>query len=753
MTSPISNFLKVPIAFLQTGISMMDAGTRVLHAGIAAMTPGNGKVGEKPPIGGAQNMSMALAEVVSQAVRIGTITPLGTQEVLDGVGDVVRVARRSFGYLDPRDPRILALPIELPLTAGSIFADTLMRMITVYQVAGVRRMPKMLRDAVELYSDTAMFVKLEYKTLIDRLSARLERNPGDHETRMKLGRLYIKCGLYDYAIKQLEPLTDNPGMRAQAWHELLIAQYRSGRMGLALDAGLEAMKADPGNDRARNMLWLASHGAGGYPERVPAEFRMEAKCGYAPTRLRYENIASRIGLYKTNSGRGAVVFDYNNDGYLDVAITGPHSGCSLYRNNGDGTFTDVSIEAGLDGCINGWAIVAGDYDNDGYQDLFVTRLGFYHGQGTLFHNNGDGTFTDVTEKAGLNTWGPAFTAHWVDYDCDGNLDLFVTYNFADLFDKHFQNRLFHNNGDGTFTDVTAQSGLHATYTTIGSSWGDYDNDGYPDLFLNSFMGKPALFRNNRDGTFTDVSEQAGMNDMMLGFVCMFCDYDNDGWMDIAQFIWSDHEDFVHTLRNGKGPDDSVPMRIYHNNRDGTFTAKDREIGLDGAWGTMSGNMADINNDGYLDIVLGNGSPRMERLEPPTVLEFDGTKFRNTTFAAGLPFAGKGHGIDFADLFGDGRLSVIIANGGAYPGDLHSTAVYYPNELPGNYLNVRVRGTKCNRDGIGAKITLRTGETQQNREVFAGSAFGSLPYEQHFGLGRLERVDSLQIADHPESAGE
>src|SRR6185503_18226406 len=201
----------------------------------------------------------------------------------------------------------------------------------------------------------------------------------------------------------------------------------------------------------------------------------------------------------------------------------------------------------------------------------------------------------------------------------------------------------------------------------------------------------------------------GLTDLLFGFICTFVDYDNDGWLDIAQFLWSDHDEVAYTLRNGVGPDDCFPMRIYHNNRDGTFTVKDREIGLDGCWGTMGGNFGDINNDGHLDIVLGNGSPRMDRMDPPVVLESDGKRYRNTTFAAGLPYWGKGHGVNFADLFGNGRLSVILPDGGAYPGELLGTHVYYPKELPGNYLNVRLKGTQSNRDAIGARITLLTGD--------------------------------------------
>ncbi len=744
MSTHLQNLLKIPTAFIETGIQLMDTGSQIVKSGIGALTGSNGREADLPPLNGPTNMDAAVADLANQLFRVGYITPFNPKDLMAGAEDIFRTARRSFGYLNPRDPRILAAPIEFPLAVGGIMADTILRLLAVYKIVGPTRVLRMMREAIEAYSDTALFVSLQYKDLIDRYEDRLNRDPNDSETRLLLGRMYTKCGNYDKASADLSKAAQDSSTRARALADLVVADFRGSQYEAAIDSGVLAMEANPGNERVRNMLWLASEALGGYPARVPDEYRMVAKCGHAPASVHYENIAAKIGILKTNSGRGSVIFDYNNDGYLDVAISGPHSGCSLYRNNGDGTFTDVSVESGLDRCINGFGMVAGDYDNDGFQDLFITGLGFYHGKAKLFRNNGDGTFTESTDAAGLTTWGPSFIASWVDYDCDGYLDLFVTYNFAELFDKHQQNRLFHNNGDGTFTDVTAQSGLHSKFTTIGACWGDYDNDGFPDLFLSSFMGRPTLFHNNGDGTFTDVSEQAGLSEPLLGFVCNFLDYDNDGWMDIVQFIWSDHDDFVYTLRNGQGPEGTFPTRIYHNNRDGTFTVKDREIGLDGCWGTMSANFGDINNDGHLDMVFGNGSPRMERLEPPAVLETDGKRFRNITFSAGLPPVGKGHGVNFADLFGDGRLSLIIADGGAYPGDLQSTFVYYPKELPGNYLNVRLRGTKSNRDAIGARVTLRTGQTQQVREIFAGTGFGSLPYEQHFGLGDLTSVDAIEI---------
>jgi hypothetical protein len=253
-----------------------------------------------------------------------------------------------------------------------------------------------------------------------------------------------------------------------------------------------------------------------------------------------------------------------------------------------------------------------------------------------------------------------------------------------------------------------------------------------------------LFRNNGDGTFTEVSAEAGLDHYALAFCAFWCDIDDDGWLDLVQNCWSIHEDVVHTLRFGEAPPNGHPTRVYRNNRDGTFTLISSEIGITECWGTMSGNAGDFNNDGRLDLILGNGGPLMDRFEPTVLLETDGQRFRNVTFAAGLPFIGKGHGANCADLFGDGRLSVLVAAGGNYPGDLMTMSVFCPKERPGNYLNVTLTGTKSNRDAIGARLKLIAGGREQHRVVNGGSNFGCLPTQQHFGLGQLERVDALEI---------
>jgi len=697
-----------------------------------------------PPVEGPPDVDTAVADFANRLAAIVRFTPWDTSELGSASQAIMEAARQSFRCVDLKDPRNLAFPLQLALSIGTLMTQQGLRGLSSYDIVGARRFPKFVSDVFEMFTDSQIFVNLEYRDLIKRMEQRLERAPNDDAIRLELGVTFLKLGLYEDAARHLLQASGNPSYRARALHEAAVALARAGQFERAARTGNEALIADPDNQRALSWLWLTSKKMGGYPDFVPAAHRMELKVGYEKPGVEFEDIAGQVGLDKTSAGRGLAVFDYNNDGLLDVVISAAHGGVNLFRNNGDGTFTDVSVGSGLDACLNSFAIAVGDYNNDGYQDLYITRLGFYVGMGVLFRNNGDGTFTDVTEKAGLKIWGPGFTATWVDYDCDGHLDLFVANNLGGLFERKTPNRLFHNNGDGTFTDVTEKAGLATIWPTIGAAWGDYNNDGYPDLFLSNAMGLSQIYRNNRNGTFTDVSAQAGITESCIGASAFWIDYNNDGLLDIVQWSWSDHEDVIHTMRHGEGPADGLPHRIYQNNGDGTFTMRNREIGLTGCFGSMSGNAGDFNNDGYLDLVLGNGSPRMDRLEPPILLEFDGKRFRNTTFAAGLPFYGKGHGATLADLFGDGRLSILIAAGGAYPGDLLTMRVFCPKRLPGNYLNVRCVGVKSNRSAIGARLRLMAGGRAQYREISGGSNFGCLPFEQHFGLEDTAAVDSLEI---------
>jgi hypothetical protein len=741
---PFGQILKVPAALLESGLTTIHSALDTAQRSIEKMTGPMAPPEAGAPLSGPGTIDLAVSDFANRVARIARYTAPDASEVTRVTSEIVDAARRSFGFVSLTNPRAAALPAQIAISVGSLAVQSALRGLAAFEHFGPTRIQRLIKDIFQMYTELPVFIGLEYKEIIARCRKRLEVSPDDYKTRLELGEILGKCGLYEQAEEELMKIPASSWFYATARHEAAVSMGRAGKLMRAAQLGVDAMNADPGNERARYWLWLTAKKLGHYPDFVPEAHRMEVKAGYDKPVVEFTDIAAKIGLDKTSAGRGIAVFDYNNDGYLDIVICAAHGGCSLYRNNGDGTFTDVSIGSGVDKCINTFAVAAGDYNNDGFIDLYITRLGFYGGEGELLRNNGDGTFTIVTAQAGLSLWGPGFSPSWVDYDGDGFLDLFICNNLGGLFDRKTPNRLFHNNGDGTFTETTEQAGIKTMWPTIGCAWGDYDNDGRPDLFVSNAMGRSQLYHNNGDGTFTDVSEQAGVADSVFATCAMWWDYDNDGWMDIAQFVWSDHEDVIHTMRFNEGPPDGAPMRIYHNNRDGTFTQVNRQLGMNGCWGTMSANIADVNNDGNLDIVLGNGSPKMDRLDPMVLMEFDGYSLRNTTFAAGLAYRGKSHGVNMADLFGDGRMSILVASGGQYPGDLLTTSIYYPNRLAGNYVNIRCVGVRSNRSAIGAKVSVQSNGQWQYREVSGGTNFGCLPLEQHFGLGGNTSIDAVEI---------
>jgi tetratricopeptide (TPR) repeat protein len=747
-----SNPLSILPGFLESGLLMAQSAMKHAQRTLSTLTG----VAEDPkadPAEGPAGIDPAVSDFMHRLTRLARYSPLDWTQLPAASSELLAAAKASFRNINLTDPRNVTLPVQLALSLGTLFTESTLRGLVTLDVVGPARLPRLVSDFFEMFSEAPIFNGLEYGELIEKCETRLASAPDDHRTRLELARVLSKCGRYDDADREFKKIPPAASQYAVAMHEAAVALYRAGRFAQAVNTEVDSMNANPADERARCLLFLASNKlaasgsvpGGRYPASVPEAYRMTVKAGYATPTVQFEDIAARIGIDKTSGGRGTAIFDFDNDGYLDIVVGSAFGGTNLFKNNGDGTFSDASVSSGLDISVNTFGVVAGDYNNDGNVDLYLTRQGFYVGEGQLFRNNGDGTFTDVTEEAGLkDVWGPAFSASWADYDNDGFLDLFVANNLGGLFERKTPNRLFHNNGDGTFTDVTEKAGITTLWPSICGAWGDYDNDGRMDLFVSNGLGRSQLFHNNGDGTFTDVSEKAGVDAMGFGSPSFFWDYDNDGWMDIGQFIWSDHDDVIYTLRNGEGPAHGQPMRVYRNNRDGTFTQVNREIGIDGCWGTMSGSFGDFNNDGNLDLVFGNGSPKLDRFDPLVVMESDGQKFRNTTFSSGLPFTGKSHGANVGDLFGDGRLSIVVGAGGAYPGDLLTTSIYCPKTLPGNYLNVRLVGVKSNRSAIGARVMLDAGGRKQYREVSGGTNFGCLPLEQHFGLGKLGRIDALEV---------
>jgi hypothetical protein len=425
-----------------------------------------------------------------------------------------------------------------------------------------------------------------------------------------------------------------------------------------------------------------------------------------------------------------------------VGFMSPHA---LFRNDGNGAFTDVAQQAGLRDRLGGWSALFADYDNDGDPDIYITRNGWAgRSPDTLYRNNGDGTFTDVTKEAGMGDPADGFTAAWADYDRDGFIDLYVANGVSSLNGE--LDSLFHNNGDGTFTDVGIRAGAFDGRHSIGCAWGDADNDGYPDLYVVNYGDGNGYYHNNGDGTFSDWTVKAGVAAPKYGFVAFFFDYDRDADLDLFVSSWASRmADVARFYLTGK-PQGESEQKLYRNKGDGTFEDVTTQAGLLGTRGSMSANFGDINNDGFPEIYLGTGGPAIERYEPKALFlnRGDGS-FIDVSRSAGTDDLCKGHGTTFADFDADGDLDIYSPCGGSWHGDRQPNALFRNPGSSNHWLTIRTRGTKSNRDGIGARVTVTVDGSRSVAEVTSGGGFGSTnSLELEFGLGKTTKADKIHI---------
>lgn len=527
---------------------------------------------------------------------------------------------------------------------------------------------------------------------------------------------------------------------------------------------LALLDLDPADNESRWLLNVAYMQLGKYPRAVPPRWVIPESLFASEASLpEFPQIAASEGLDVMGHAGGAIVEDFDGDGRLDVMVTssGPNDQMRLFHNNGDGTFRDVTRSSGLMGETGGLNLVLTDYNNDGHPDVLVLRGGWWGQQGnyplSLLRNNGNGTFDDVTEQSGLLVEGATQTAAWADYDGDGWLDLIVGYE-SRPGDRH-RSLLFHNNHDGTFTEVGEQSGIGDLGFVKGVAWGDYNNDGRPDLYVSGLGDHNLLFRNDgpRDAhdarkgwRFTEVAHQAGVDKQSNSFATWFFDYDNDGWPDLFVAGYSlDASGDVGAFEMGK-PVSAERPKLYRNMRDGTFRDVTGEVHLDRAILTMGANFGDLDNDGWLDIYLGTGDSTYQALLPNRMFHNDAAhSFQDVTTAGDFGHLQKGHGIAFADLHRTGFEDVFEEMGGAQPGDTFQSALY---RNPGNHnhwITLRLTGEKSNRAAFGAKIEVTFVEKNaQTRHVFRtvgfGSSFGGNPLEQHIGIGTATRINSVRV---------
>ncbi len=507
------------------------------------------------------------------------------------------------------------------------------------------------------------------------------------------------------------------------------------------------LKQFPEDIEVKWLLNYAYSTLGEYPNGVPekyliplAGFRSKEDIG------RFVDVAPAAGLNVMREAGGLAIDDFENNGLLDIFVSSMET-CDpikYFHNNGDGTFTDRSVEAGVSNQLGALNIMQVDYNNDGCMDLFIPRGGWeYPQRRSLLRNNCNGTFTDVTEESGLaGNVAQTNSAVWADIDNDGQLDLFIA-------NENSPSQLFHNKGDGTFEDISHSAGIDRTAFSKGVTAGDFDQDGNVDFYVSNLNGANSLYRNNGNLTFTDVARQAGVQAPIVSFSTFFLDYDNDGWPDL--FVTSYHisvSEFMKTYLDL--PHNAETLKLYRNKHDGTFEDVTEKVGLDKVFMPMGAGFGDVHNDGFLDIYLGSGNPSYTAVVPHTLLlNKEGKSFVDITASSGTGELHKGHAITFADLDRSGNVAIVAEIGGAVPGDAHTMRVF---KNPGNdndWINVHLVGVKSNRSGVGAQIKVTVSDDgHAPRSIFRTggetASFGSAPLEQHIGLGHNARILALDV---------
>ncbi len=519
----------------------------------------------------------------------------------------------------------------------------------------------------------------------------------------------------------------------------------------------------PGDLKAIWLLNIVAMTLGDYPEGVAKPFRLPPESFESDFDIGdFPNIAPALGVDTFNLSGGVVVDDFDQDGRLDIvtSTSDPKGPMTFYRNEGDGTFADASDSSRLNDQLGGLNLIGGDYDNDGDTDLFVLRGAWLFDDGrirnSLLNNNGDGTFSDVTREAGLaDPAYPTQAAAWADFDNDGDLDVYVCNESRMPHDPKgdFPSQLFRNNGDGTFSDVAVSAGVTNDRYCKGVAAGDYDNDGDMDLYVSN-AGVNRLYRNNGDGTFSDVARQAGVTEPEeRSFATWFFDYDNDGWLDL--FVAGFQSTIADLAAEALGrPHDGLLPRLYQNRGDGTFRDVTVSMGLNHVYLPMGANFGDLDNDGWLDVYLTTGDPDFQSLMPNVMLRNDGgRRFQDVTQSGGFGHLQKGHGVAFADLDNDGDQDIYHQLGGFFPGDKFRNALFHNPGHNGRFIHISLVGTKSNRDAVGARIQIDVetdaGERELHRAVGVVSSFGGSPRRQEIGLGQAGTIRRLQI-DWPAS---
>jgi len=591
------------------------------------------------------------------------------------------------------------------------------------------------------------------------------RHPEYKQVYDLLGIAYLRLG-------EQQNCNLNPNMSVCIIGQLHHEQTEGARNAKAVYETM--LREFPDDMASRWLLNVASMAAGQYPGGLAKSLLIpNLTLRHDPTFPAFFNVAEDVGAAINGLAGALCVADYNNDGFADIFASawGLNDPIHLLLADGHGGFTDRSAASGLAGIVGGPNCRHADFDNDGDEDIFVVRGGWLGDGGrfpnSLLRNRGDGSFEDVTFKAGLFSLHPTHTAGWADFNLDGWLDLFVgNESGTGIGWSAHPSELFVSNRDGTFTEVSKRYGIDLDAFVKGVTWGDVNNDGLPDLFVSVFGGPNRLYMNRgghgTDWRFEEVGARAGVQKPYLSFPTWFFDYDNDGWDDLLVASYDNRASLPAAVARealGLPPEsagDSVRApdhtALYHNRHDGTFEDVSAAAGLaDKAIFAMGSNFGDIDNDGWLDFYLGTGNPDLRSIIPNRMFRNDGGKrFREVTLEGGFGHLQKGHGTAFVDFDRDGDEDVYMMLGGAYAGDVFSSVLFENPGWTGNsWITLDLEGRTANRSAIGARVEIVADDAHGGRRslwrtIDGGGSFGSGPLELHVGLGDAQRVELVRV---------
>ena len=536
----------------------------------------------------------------------------------------------------------------------------------------------------------------------------------------------------------------------------------------AIETLQEVLKDNARDMQSKWLLNIAYMTLGSYPAQVPAQYMIpNLNADDGPYKVKpFTDVAANVGINLNSRAGGSIVDDFDGDGYLDIITSGMdlQDHMHYFHNNGNGTFSDRTAQSGLKDVVGGLNIEQTDYNNDGYPDIFIMRGGwlrdgFGNQPSSLLKNNGNGTFTDVTIAAGLKFMHPTQTAVWADFNNDGWLDVFVgmeSHGASNPKNNH-PSALYMNNHDGTFTEMAQHAHCQINDFVKGVTSADYNNDGWPDIFVSTMSGKKYLLKNKckggRNVEFEDVTVKAGIDIKQNTFTTWFYDYNNDGWPDILVGSYNFSTTLGYYAASealGKPVGDNGNVFLFRNNRDGTFTNVTRDVGLNKVVFSMGGSFGDIDNDGFPDIYFGTGNPEFGSLIPNKLFRNIGGKhFADVTNSSRTGNLQKGHGVSFADFRNNGLQDIFVEMGGAYAGDAYQSALYLnPGQNNNNWIGLKLVGTKSNKSAIGSRIKITFIENGSQRSVFkdvnSGGSFGSSPLRQEIGIGQTSIIDDIEI---------